>query len=55
MRHNHMQQEIFHVFLESRAALYIGDCREFNMSILDNSQEVYELTQKHFESILAWL
>jgi hypothetical protein len=25
------------------------------MSILDNSQEVYELTQKHFESILAWL
>ena len=50
-----MQAEIFHVFLEAHAALYIGEIRDFNTHNLDNSSEIYELTQKRFESILQWL
>jgi len=52
---NNLQSEIFHVFLESRAAVYIGGNRSFTIEELDNSLKIYSLTQKEFESILRTL
>lgn len=47
-----MLSEIFHVFLESRSALYIGDIRHINNDFLDNNQDIIDLTQRTFESIV---
>ena len=47
-----MLEEILHTFLNSKTALYIGDTKSIDITTLDNSQEIYDLTQKQFESML---
>jgi len=47
-----MIEEIFHVFLESKTALYIGDLKHVNIEVLNNSAEISDLTQQAFQSIL---
>ncbi len=51
-REHSMHREIFHVFLESKSALYIGKNRVIDMQTLDNSQQIYDLTKAELESIL---
>ncbi len=48
-------QEIFHIFLERRIALYIGEKRSISGEQLDNSQEIFELTQAEILTILSRL
>jgi hypothetical protein len=52
VKFNHLEQQIFHVFLETRSALFIGNSRQFEVQLLDHSQEILALTQKQFASIL---
>ena len=47
-----MLEEILHVFLESRTALYIGDTKSIDIVTLDNSREIYDLTKTQLESML---
>ena len=47
-----MFEEIFHVFIHRRIALYVGDKKHIEKDYLDNSEEVWELTKKEFESML---
>jgi hypothetical protein len=51
-RGSDLLEEIIHTFLEWRIALYIGDIKEIDISTLDNSSEIFNLTKKQFESIL---
>lgn len=51
-RESGLLEEIFHVFLESRIALYIGDTQSISTYDLDHSQEIYELTQKQIVSMI---
>jgi len=51
-RESEMMREIFHVFLQSRSALYIGDTKSISIAHLDNSSEIYDLTKREFESML---
>ena len=51
-RESKMLEEILHTFLNSKTALYIGDTKSIDITTLDNSQEIYDLTQKQFESML---
>lgn len=46
-------EEIIHVFLESRTSLYIGNIRQIDITTLDNSSELYNLTKWEFESIFS--
>ncbi|MCD5375381.1 hypothetical protein LR010_02960 [Candidatus Gracilibacteria bacterium] len=45
-------EEILHIFLESRIALNIGEAKQVNISQLDNSSEIYDLTMQQLPSIL---
>ncbi len=55
LKNNQIEDQIFHVFLETRSALYIGNSRQFNITSLDHSEEILTLTKKQFASILKWL
>ncbi len=44
--------KIFHVFLEARATLYVEDTRYFTQDDLDNSEQIYSLTENSINSIL---
>lgn len=48
-----MLEEIFHVFLDSKIALYIGDNKTIDTYTLNNSEDIYILTKKQFKSMLA--
>jgi hypothetical protein len=45
-------EKIFHVFLKSRCIVFIGKMSSFSRDDLDNSQEIYSLTEERLESIL---
>jgi len=45
-------EKIFHVFLERRIIVYVGEKRYFSQDDLDNSQELYDLTRERLASML---
>ncbi|MDA9129122.1 hypothetical protein N9J72_01430 [Candidatus Gracilibacteria bacterium] len=51
-RNSECLREIFHVFIESRMALYVGDNKHVEKDFLDNSREVLELTCRELGSIV---
>lgn len=44
--------KIFHVFLESRATVFLENTRQFTQHDLDNSEEIYSLTERTLQSML---
>ena len=45
-------REIFHVFIDARIALYVGDKKHIEREFLDNSEEVLELTKGVLRNML---
>ena len=46
--------EIFHVFINSRVALYVGNMKHIEKDFLDNSDELLELTLEQLAGIVKW-
>ncbi len=46
-------EEIFHVFISRRIALYIGDMRHIARGYLDNNKEIIALTKKELLAMLS--
>lgn len=51
-RESGMLREIFHTLIERRICLYIGQRQHISAADLDSSEEILQLTQAEFESIL---
>ncbi len=47
-----MLEEIFHVFIDRRITLYIGDIKHIERGYLDNNEEILKLTKKELLSML---